>query len=154
MKLVRAAIVLIPCLGLISCGPPEVTDGYCLDAAETPDTYNLVPCRLMKRLRGEYPPMPTDNGPFDGTVKEIGWREKWVVVRRRAHNTEGPHGWMFLKTDAKLVEGPFTDEIRAKLCTERGLSDLELWSAADAYKLLREGTRPAQSHRCGDPSPR
>lgn len=154
MKRTSFAILLFSSLGLTSCGPPEVAGGYCLDAAETADTYNLVPCSLVKQLRGEYPPMPTDSGPFNGTVKEIGWRDKWIVVRRRAHNTEGPHGWMFLKTDSKLVEGPFTDEVRAKLCAERGLSDMDLWPAADAYKLLREGQRPVKGHKCGDPLPR
>lgn len=92
--------------------------------------------------------MPTDNGPFGGTVEWIGWKGSWIVAKRRANTTSGVHGWMFLNVETKVIEGPMTDTDRARRCGELGLQNLVLFPAKEAYGLLIGGAVPGSRIEC------
>jgi hypothetical protein len=131
-------VLLLGCAALwpvLACSDREsrpTGGGYCLDRMFGGDHYNLTACGLRAGLRGK-----TDNGPLDGTVQQIGWNKRYIVVFRRAVLRSEGDGWMILDADAEALRGPLSDaEWERERERDPALRQLAIHPVAHAWRLL------------------
>ena len=72
-------------------------------------------------------------GVIEGTVKRIGWDERFIIVFRYSNFRGDPDGWMIIDHRKNTMTGPFSD---TELLKHSELSDISTMEAEEAWEKL------------------
>ncbi len=72
-------------------------------------------------------------GVLEGTVKQIGWDDRFIIVWRYSNFRGDPDGWMIIEHQKNTMTGPFSDEELSKHSELSGIATME---AAEAWEEL------------------
>lgn len=73
-------------------------------------------------------------GVVDGNVTHLGWRDKFIVVKRNSMFRGDPDGWMIINSTMRTVSGPFSDY---ELGMRPEIKGVSVYTAAEAWERLR-----------------
>ncbi len=73
-------------------------------------------------------------GLIEGTIKRIGWDERYIIVWRYSNFRGDPDGWMIIDHQQHTISGPFSDTELSKRPQMAGISTME---PAVAWEKLR-----------------
>ncbi len=72
-------------------------------------------------------------GVIEGTVIEIGWNDRYILVNRHASWGGEPNGWMILDSQSGTLTGP---TLNSDLRTRPEVRGIKVYSAKDAWSKL------------------
>ncbi|HEX3069974.1 MAG TPA: hypothetical protein VHX14_15505 [Thermoanaerobaculia bacterium] len=124
-------LVLLCCLILSACdldlfhkGERRVAGIYELSKSEAGRYY-----LLRQQDAGE-----SGTGVVDGTVMQIGWNNKFILVERQASFGGDKDGWMIVNVSNGTIVGPFTHE---ELKAHSEVADIHPHPPDEAWNMLR-----------------
>ena len=100
----HSVLILIVSLALISCDQDpfnlqyrELSNGIYLQRWEDGTTYYLQTKNTIKS---------NGTGFLDGTVINIGWNNRYIVVEKQPAFHGDPSGWYLITSSTRNIEGP------------------------------------------------
>lgn len=122
MKYLTTAVLILSCIFLSGCNQSKrkLVDGYALERFEENGEYYLE--SHESELSG--------GGVFDGTIKEIGWNQDWILAQVTRIYRGDIDGWYALNLKTKQIIGPIQS---SELKTNSAFLKIECRSPADVF---------------------
>jgi len=91
-----------------------LTGGYFLlrfEEGNPPNYYVETRNKNAKDIRFENGDAPhiDGGGVFEGTIKEIGWNENWILAWVKRLSNGDPNGWYALNVKTRVISGPIPE---------------------------------------------
>ena len=78
-------------------------------------------------------------GVLGGTISQLGWTDRYIVAWRNVwlwHKVGDGVGWMIIDVTSGAIEGPLSPEEFEAHRRKKGLRDIQIYPAEDAWKRL------------------
>jgi hypothetical protein len=122
MKHLSITVLILSCIFLSGCNQSKrkLVDGYVLERFEENGEYYLESSKTES----------DGGGVFDGTIKEIGWNQNWILANVTKLYHGDTNGWYALNLKTEQIIGPIQD---SELKTNLALLKIECRSPADVF---------------------
>lgn len=126
MKTLRVLSLLCLTCFLSGCGNERTIKGaFRLEQWEDGETYYL-----HRRSQDD---SASGGGIIEGTVRRLGWNNRFILVDRHSNYRGDPDGWMIIDVRSEKIIGPFTD---AELRARSEASGIQTYRINEAWKKL------------------
>jgi hypothetical protein len=125
---------LVSCIGDIYVPSKTLPGQFCISQFEGV-SYQLEDCSQWIRSGAEL-------DVLQGTIKDIGWNDAYIVAWRKPNRGSIAAGWMVIDLSTRKVEGPLTDaQLAAMRHKTPALANVKTLPVDEAWRQSRGSRR-------------